>query len=101
MLEGGTELVGVTKKHPGRIVIIGMSDRKYRIEYRGGQHKGKAVEYLSKSVIEAHYRISKHPRKKQKKEEETVAGVHTPRPHEKRTALSGCHSCRLRHLLID
>ena len=59
----GTELKGTTTDHPGRIVVIGITDRKYRVRFKGGQHNGGAVERLEKYVVEMHYEIVKLPKR--------------------------------------
>ena len=63
MLAIGTELVGTTTQHPGRIEIIGRSKQKYRVRFCGGQHDGKAVKPLMRYVVERYYRVVKRPKR--------------------------------------
>jgi hypothetical protein len=60
-LERGTVLVGTTRRHPGRITIIGVKRRTYRIRFAGGQHNAGKEWTLSAVIVENFYRVVREP----------------------------------------
>jgi hypothetical protein len=67
-LPKGTILVGITRKHPGRIKIIGVKTNSYRIRACGSQHSAKKECILPAAVIEANYRVLQLPRRNKQRE---------------------------------
>jgi hypothetical protein len=65
----GTILVGTTRKHPGRIKIVGVKTNSYHVRACGSQHSAKKECILPAVVIEANYRVLRLPRRKERAEE--------------------------------
>jgi hypothetical protein len=68
-LPQGTILVGTTRKHPGRIKIIGVKTNSYRIRACGSQHSAKKECILPAAVIEANYHVIQLPRRNKREQE--------------------------------
>jgi hypothetical protein len=68
-LPTGTILVGTTRKHPGRIKIIGVKTNSYRIRACGNQHSAKKECIMPCAVIEANYRVIQLPRRNKREQE--------------------------------
>jgi hypothetical protein len=67
-LPKGTILVGTTRKHPGRIKIIGVKTNSYHIRACGSQHSAKKECILPCAVIEANYRVIQLPRRNEREQ---------------------------------
>jgi hypothetical protein len=68
-LPKGTILVGTTRKHPGRIKIIGVKTNSYHIRACGSQHSAKKECILPAAMIEANYRVIQLPRRREREQE--------------------------------
>jgi hypothetical protein len=67
-LPKGTILVGTTRKHPGRIKIIGVKTNSYRIRACGSQHSAKKECILPCAVIETNYRVIQLPQRREREQ---------------------------------
>jgi hypothetical protein len=64
----GATLVGTTRKHPGRIKIVGVKTNSYHIRACGSQHSAKKECILPAAVIEANYRVIQLPRRNKREQ---------------------------------
>jgi hypothetical protein len=58
----GTILQGATRRHRGRIEILGASARKYRIRTLNSHRDTRLERYLERPIVEHHYRVVQTPK---------------------------------------